>query len=91
MSRRKPLAADGARPVRQSSVRPAASLPLVGVIGFLIALTSADQAAAAQRLTCSRALQACGKPRICQTRYQACLETGCWTVWRVKRCGYERR
>jgi hypothetical protein len=72
-------------------IRIAVSLPLAGVLGALAVVTSSDAAGAAQRLTCSRALQACGKPRICQSRYQACLETGCWTVWRVKRCGYERR
>jgi hypothetical protein len=70
--------------------RPFAAL-VAGSIGALLALASSDSALAAQRLTCSRALQACGKQRICQTRFQACMETGCWAVWRVRRCGYERR
>ena len=64
---------------------------VVGGIGVLLVLAWSDTALATQRLTCSRALQACGKQRICQTRFQTCMETGCWTVWRVRRCGYERR
>jgi hypothetical protein len=28
---------------------------------------------------------------VCQRRYEACMETGCWTVTLVKRCGYEKR
>ena len=64
---------------------------VAGGLGTLLVLVSSDAALAAQRLTCSRALQACGKQRICQQRFQDCMETGCWTVWRVRRCGYERR
>lgn len=85
-------AADGARSVPRRLLRPAVSLPLVGAAGLLLVLTSSVEAnAAVQRLTCSRALQACGKPRICQSRYQVCLETGCWKVGPIRRCGYERR
>ena len=64
---------------------------VAGGFGMLLDVASVDTALAAQRLTCSRALQACGRQRICQKRFQDCMETGCWTVWRVRRCGYERR
>jgi hypothetical protein len=88
MSRPSEAAVEQVRPARL--VRLVVALVLAGSGGLLAPIASGE-ANAAQRATCSRALQACGKPRVCQSRYQACLETGCWTVWRVRRCGYERR
>jgi hypothetical protein len=64
---------------------------LAGTFGVMLLLAPHDEARAQQRATCLRALQACGKQRICQARYRDCLETGCWTVWRVRRCGYQKR
>ena len=85
------LSADDITRLARRSLRHLALFPVVGAAGLLLVLPVSDDASAAPRLTCSRALKACGTPRVCQSRYQACLETGCWTVWRVKRCGYERR
>jgi hypothetical protein len=45
-------------------------------------------AAAQERGTCSQARSQCGTQPVCQRRYQACMETGCWTVGPLKRCGY---
>jgi hypothetical protein len=52
---------------------------------------SYDEALAQERATCSQARAHCGTQRVCQRRYEACMETGCWTVTLVRRCGYERR
>jgi hypothetical protein len=41
------------------------------------------------RATCSQAWSVCGTHPICQGRYDACMETGCWIVGAVKRCGYQ--
>jgi hypothetical protein len=57
------------------------SLPFVAI--------SSNDASAQQRATCSQARSLCGKQPVCQRRYEACMETGCWTVGLVKRCGYE--
>jgi hypothetical protein len=51
---------------------------------------SSDKASAQQRATCSQARSHCGTQRVCQTRYDACIDTGCWKVGRIKRCGYEK-
>jgi hypothetical protein len=51
---------------------------------------SYSEASAQQRATCSQARPHCGTQRVCQRRYDACMETGCWTVGLVKRCGYEK-
>jgi hypothetical protein len=37
------------------------------------------------------ARSSCGKQPVCQRRHDACIETGCWTVGLIKRCGYEKR
>jgi hypothetical protein len=57
------------------------SLPFVAI--------SSNDASAQQRATCSQERSLCGKQPVCQRRYEACMETGCWTVGLVKRCGYE--
>jgi hypothetical protein len=52
--------------------------------------TISYEALAQHRATCSQARSLCGKQPVCQRRYEACMETGCWTVGIVKRCGYEK-
>jgi hypothetical protein len=46
---------------------------------------------AQERATCSQARAHCGTQRVCQKRFETCMQTGCWTVVLVKRCGYEKR
>jgi len=41
---------------------------------------SCQDASAQDAPTCSQARSYCGKQRICQKRYDACMQTGCWTV-----------
>jgi hypothetical protein len=53
-------------------------------------VTISYEALAQQRATCSQARSLCGKQPVCQRRYEACMETGCWTVGLIKRCGYEK-
>src|SRR5262249_38799726 len=50
---------------------------------------SYNAAAAQERGTCSQARSQCGTQPVCQRRYQACMETGCWIVGPLKRCGYQ--
>jgi hypothetical protein len=64
---------------------------LVGMLAAPLLAMSCGEAAAQQRSTCSQALAHCGKQRVCQKRFENCMETGCWTVVMVKRCGYEKR
>jgi hypothetical protein len=64
---------------------------LVGMLAAPLLVLSYGEAAAQQRSTCSQALAHCGKQRVCQRRFENCMETGCWTVVMVKRCGYEKR
>lgn len=64
---------------------------LVGMLAAPLLVLSYGVAAAQQRSTCSQALAHCGKQRVCQRRFENCMETGCWTVVMVKRCGYEKR
>jgi hypothetical protein len=54
------------------------------------AAISYSEAPAQQRATCSQARSLCGTQPVCQRRYEACMQTGCWTVGLVKRCGYEK-
>ena len=61
------------------------------VLGTMLIAISHDVALAQQRATCSQARSVCGKQRICQERFQACMRTGCWSVWRVRRCGYVKQ
>jgi hypothetical protein len=60
------------------------------MLGLSFVATSYSEAPAQQRATCSQARSSCGKQPVCQRRYEACMETGCWTVGLVKRCGYEK-
>ena len=59
------------------------SLPLVAI--------AYSEAPAQERETCSQARSHCGAQRVCQRRYDACLQTGCWTVGLIKRCGYQQQ
>ena|SRR6516225_10783554 len=64
---------------------------LVAMLSAPFVAISYDGASAQQRATCSQARLHCGTQRVCQRRYEACMQTGCWTVVLVKRCGYEKR
>jgi hypothetical protein len=64
---------------------------LVGMLAAPVLAMSCGAAAAQQRSTCSQARAHCGTQRVCQRRFENCMETGCWTVLMVKRCGYEKR
>jgi len=65
------------------AVLAALSPPLVAM--------SWNEAAAEQQFTCSEAKANCGGQRVCQRRFEACLETGCWKVGIFKKCGYEKK
>jgi hypothetical protein len=70
-------------------------MALFFVFGTVLAATlsvpfvaiSYNEASAQERATCSQARSHCGRQRICQKRYEACMQTGCWIV---KRCGYQK-
>ena len=62
------------------------SAVLVATVGAM----SSNEASTQQRATCSQARLHCGTQRVCQRRCDACIETGCWTVGLIKRCGYEK-
>jgi hypothetical protein len=64
---------------------------LVAVLSVPFVAMSYNEAWAQERATCSQARAHCGTQRVCQRRYEACMETGCWTVTLVRRCGYEKR
>jgi hypothetical protein len=64
---------------------------LVTVLSAPFVAMSYNEASAQERATCSQARAHCGTQRVCQRRYEACMETGCWTVTLVRRCGYEKR
>ena len=64
---------------------------LVAILGASLVAICYDAASAQERATCSQARSQCGTQRTCQKRYDACMETGCWNVVLVHRCGYERR
>jgi hypothetical protein len=64
---------------------------LAATLGVLFVAISYHEASAQTRVTCSQARSNCGTQRICQKRYEACMETGCWTVSLLKKCGYEKR
>jgi hypothetical protein len=63
---------------------------LVATVGVPFIATSSNEALAQQRETCSQARLNCGTQRVCQRRYDACIETGCWKVGFIKRCGYKK-
>ena len=64
---------------------------LVAALGLPFVAMFQSEAWAQERATCSQARAHCGTQRVCQRRYEACMETGCWTVTVVRRCGYEKR
>ena len=64
---------------------------LVAMLALPLLAISYSRASAQQRATCSQALAQCGTQRVCQRRFDNCMQTGCWTVVMVKRCGYEKR
>jgi hypothetical protein len=64
---------------------------LVAALSVPFIAMSYNEASAQERATCSQARAHCGTQRVCQRRYEACMETGCWTVTLVRRCGYEKR
>jgi hypothetical protein len=74
-------------------------MALFFVFGTVLAATlsvpfvaiSYNEASAQERATCSQARSNCGSQRTCQRRYEACMQTGCWTVLLVQRCGYQKR
>jgi hypothetical protein len=61
---------------------------LVAVLGMAFVAMPSNEASAQPRATCSEARFACGKQRVCRERYRTCMQSGCWAVWRVRRCGY---
>jgi hypothetical protein len=63
---------------------------LVTMLSVPFAAITYSQASAQQRATCSQARSLCGTQPVCKRRYDSCMETGCWTVGLVKRCGYEK-
>ena len=67
------------------------AIVLVAALGVPFAAMFQNEASAQERATCSQARAHCGTQRVCQRRYEACMETGCWTVTLVRRCGYEKR
>jgi hypothetical protein len=63
---------------------------LATTLSVPFAAISYSEAPAQQRATCSQARSHCGTQPACQRRYEVCMETGCWAVGLVKRCGYEK-
>jgi hypothetical protein len=63
---------------------------LAAMLSVPFVAMSSNEASAQHRATCSQARSSCGKQPVCQRRYDACMETGCWVVGLVKRCGYEK-
>jgi hypothetical protein len=66
---------------------------IVPVLAAMLAMLAFAWGAAwaQERATCSQARAHCGTQRVCQRRFDNCMQTGCWTVVMVKRCGYEKR
>jgi hypothetical protein len=67
------------------------AIVVVAALSLPFVAMSQNAASAQERATCSQARAHCGTQRVCQRRYEACMETGCWTVTLVRRCGYEKR
>ena len=64
---------------------------LVVMLSVPFVAISCVEARAQERETCSQARSHCGIQRVCQRRYESCMQTGCWTVGLVKRCGYQQQ
>ena len=60
------------------------------ILAVPFAAISFTEAPAQQRATCSQARSHCGTQPVCQRRYDTCMQTGCWTVGLIKRCGYAK-
>jgi hypothetical protein len=67
------------------------AIVVVAALSLPFVAMSRNAASAQERATCSQARAHCGRQPVCQRRYEACMETGCWTVTLVRRCGYEKR
>src|SRR5262249_16588436 len=65
-----------------------------GVLAAMLSLPfvamSSNEASAQQRATCSQAPSHSATQPVSQTPYDAWIETGCWKVGLIKRCGYEK-
>jgi len=64
---------------------------LVAMLGMPLLAMFSGEASAQQRATCSQARAHCGTQKVCQRRFESCMETGWWMVRLVKRCGYEKQ
>jgi hypothetical protein len=64
---------------------------LAAMLSVPIVVISYNEASAQERASCSQARSNCGRQRTCQKRYETCMQTGCWTVLLVQRCGYQKR
>jgi hypothetical protein len=64
---------------------------LIAILSMPFVAISYYEASAQERGTCSQARSHCGTQRVCQRRYEACMQTGCWTVGPVKRCGFQQQ
>jgi hypothetical protein len=64
---------------------------LVVMLSVPFVAISYDDASAQERESCSQARSHCGTQPVCQRRYESCMQTGCWTVGLVKRCGYQQQ
>jgi hypothetical protein len=74
--------------MRESMVHFVFGTALAVMFSVPFVAISYNAAVAQGRDTCSQARSQCGTQPVCQRRYQACMETGCWTVGPLKRCGY---
>jgi hypothetical protein len=64
---------------------------LAAMLSVPIVVISYNEASAQEPPTCLQARSYCGTQRICNKRYEACMQTGCWTVGFLKKCGYQKR
>jgi len=64
---------------------------LVVMLSVPFVAISYDDASAQERESCSQARSHCGTQPVCQRRYESCMQTGCWAVGLVKRCGYQQQ
>ena len=67
------------------------STALLAILSVLLFTVSYRHAEGQERATCSQALAACGKQRVCLNRYHLCMRTGCWNAFMINRCGYVKQ
>jgi hypothetical protein len=64
----------------------------ISVVVAALGLTAISESHAQGTPTCSQGRQSCmrtgGEKQVCQQRYQACLQSGCWMGYQVQKCGY---